>query len=173
MGEGQLCRIRGVHCELAVAERWVDAGVRVRGIFSSDINLCSQPVGLKMIVRGPEDAEVLSPAPQNPFSAPRVAHLRSRANLRRLVSMGARAVAYAAPAFVKNGATLEFTYMRSHEARADSVAFTGERRCRFRRVLSCAPAGHKTLKTHARAVLRPVLVAPGPAGTVFDAVLGR
>lgn len=72
MGEGQLCRVRGVHCSLEVAERWVDARVRLRGIFSSDINLRSQTVGLKMIVRGPEDVEVLSPAPDDPFSAPRL-----------------------------------------------------------------------------------------------------
>jgi signal transduction histidine kinase len=65
---GNRC-IVAVPTDRATAERWVDARVRVRGMCAPDYNSRAQAVGAKIMLNGPQDIEVLSPAPEDPFAA--------------------------------------------------------------------------------------------------------
>lgn len=66
--------VGGHFCELTVSdgkriheEDFVDARVRVRGVFSAQPNLRGQMSGLRLFVSGPEFLEVIKPPPVDPF----------------------------------------------------------------------------------------------------------
>jgi len=79
LGVGALMLIDGIPCRLGSAGvardfgKFVDARIRVRGIFSPDVNSRSEAALLKIQVADPKtDIDVLEPAPQDPFQSPRV-----------------------------------------------------------------------------------------------------
>jgi len=79
LGVGALMLIDGIPCRLSSAGvardfgKLVDARIRVRGIFSPDVNSRSEAALLKILVADPKtDIYVLEPAPSDPFRSPRV-----------------------------------------------------------------------------------------------------
>ena len=72
MVDGHPCRVASEHGAQLEAAKLVDARVRVRGLLVPLPNLRAEVVGLRMIVMGAQDFEVLVPPPADPFLAPRV-----------------------------------------------------------------------------------------------------
>jgi len=89
----------------------VDARIRLRGVLLNIVNLRSQTAGLKIHSTGANDIDVLTPPPQDPFRAPKVA-------LNRLVSfqpnadLGHRRVSSGVVTFVVPG---RFFYLMDQE----------------------------------------------------------
>ena len=71
--DGHFCRVSVVHGENLDAGRWVDARVRIRGVFGPQVNLRSEVAGLQMYLSGLDDMRVVTPPPADPFASPRVA----------------------------------------------------------------------------------------------------
>lgn len=67
--EGQSCRIK-VFGSIDPT-KFIDARVRVHGIYQPLVNLRSQAVGLELFSR-PQDIQILTPPPNDPFRAPHV-----------------------------------------------------------------------------------------------------
>lgn len=72
MVDGHPCRVVSEHGEDLDAAKLVDARVRVRGLLVPLANLRAEVAGLRMNVMGPDDFEVITPPPADPFLAPRV-----------------------------------------------------------------------------------------------------
>lgn len=73
---GHLCRITMWDASTLDLGRIVDARVTVRGVFSPLVNLRKEMSGLGLFCTDARDLEITRPAPQDPFSTPRV-ELRS------------------------------------------------------------------------------------------------
>ncbi|MEI6075398.1 MAG: sensor histidine kinase [Verrucomicrobiota bacterium] len=78
-GLGALLLLDGIPCRLGSAGvprdfgKLVDARIRVRGIFSPDVNSRSEAALLKILVADPKtDIDVVEPAPKDPFQSPQV-----------------------------------------------------------------------------------------------------
>jgi signal transduction histidine kinase/CheY-like chemotaxis protein len=54
----------------ALPESWVDAEVRVRGVYSSISNERRQLIGMQLLVPGTNHIEITRPAPADPFATP-------------------------------------------------------------------------------------------------------
>jgi signal transduction histidine kinase len=71
--DGHSCRLVILDGSGVDDDRWVDARVRVRGIFAPDHNGRAEAVALKLLVNSRSDLSLLSPPPQDPFRSQRVA----------------------------------------------------------------------------------------------------
>jgi signal transduction histidine kinase len=72
MVDGHPCRVASEHGGELDAAKLVDARVRVRGLLVPLPNLRAEVAGLRIVVMGADDFEVLVPPPADPFLAPRV-----------------------------------------------------------------------------------------------------
>ena len=71
--EGLPCRLRISHEKAKEFGKYVDARIRVRGIFTPDVNARSEAAFLKIHVADPKaDIEIVEPPPKDPFLAPKV-----------------------------------------------------------------------------------------------------
>ena len=70
--EGQTCTVEVYHGTPFDASKLVDARVRVRGVLAARINLRREFAGLRLLLIGMQDVEILTPAPADPFLSPRV-----------------------------------------------------------------------------------------------------
>ena len=69
---GHSCRVSFENGRDMDPSRLVDCGVRIRGVYESQVNLRSEAAGLQMHADSIRDITVISPAPPDPFLAPRV-----------------------------------------------------------------------------------------------------
>lgn len=72
MIDGHPCRVASENGSQLDASKLVDARVRVRGILVPLPNLRAEVAGLRMVVMGARDFEILEPPPADPFQAPKV-----------------------------------------------------------------------------------------------------
>lgn len=73
MLDGFLCRLGGTSDVAQELSKFVDARIRVRGIFTPDVNSRSETALLKILVADPKtDIDIVEPPPQDPFQATRV-----------------------------------------------------------------------------------------------------
>ena len=72
MIDGHPCRVASERGRQLDASKLVDARVRVRGILVPLPNLRAEVAGLRMVVMGARDFEILEPPPADPFLAPKV-----------------------------------------------------------------------------------------------------
>ena len=68
--DGSFCRLDGVERD---AEQLIDARIRVRGLFTPDVNYRSEPARLRvMVYDGKTDIDVIEPPPADPFLSPHI-----------------------------------------------------------------------------------------------------
>lgn len=73
MLDGIPCRLGGVPDTAKAFARLVDARIRVRGVFTPDVNARSEAALLKILVADPKtDVVMVEPPPKDPFQAPKV-----------------------------------------------------------------------------------------------------
>ncbi len=72
MVDGHPCRVASENGWSFNADQFVDARVRVRGALVPLANLRAQVAGLRMVVMGAEDFEIVTPPPHDPFQAHKV-----------------------------------------------------------------------------------------------------
>jgi signal transduction histidine kinase len=73
MLDGLLCRLGGTSDIAQELNKFVDTRIRVRGIFTPDVNSRSEAALLKILVADPKtDIDIVEPPPKDPFQAPRV-----------------------------------------------------------------------------------------------------
>lgn len=72
MIDGHPCRVASERGRQLDVSKLVDARVRVRGLLVPLPNLRAEVAGLRMVVMGAKDFEILEPPPADPFQAPKV-----------------------------------------------------------------------------------------------------